>query len=276
MVGSTTTDATAAANSVRAAVRRRPSRVVDLAVTRQSVAARTAAVRVGTQRLSGVRDGAVAAASVVRTATARPTRRPAGTANVVGRAVPRSSINRTFRGGVGTRGRGRGYGSWYGTSASYGYRFPYDGGRVRLGRSYGYSGRTYYQSYSYRSRYYGASHYPRYGFNLGFSFGSMYGYNSYGYPYYPYDYASNAYGQNYANPYMGSLRLKMKPRDAKVFVDGYYVGLVDHFDGFSQRLRLEEGKYHIEIHHPEYLQIDFDVLIVGGQTVTFEGHMVRP
>lgn len=78
------------------------------------------------------------------------------------------------------------------------------------------------------------------------------------------------------NLYMGSLRLQVKPRDAKVFLDGYYVGLVDSFDGFTQRLRLKEGTYQIEIRHPDYLPIDLDVLIVAGETVTFKERMVRP
>ena len=260
--------------------------------TRQSESARSAAIRVGssTRTRSGVRDAAVTqTGSVVQAAAARPNRRPAGPGNVVGRAVPRATLGRTFSGNVGSRGRR--YDSGRGTTSSYGYRYPYDGGRVRFGRSTGYYGRGRYPSYSYRPRFYGASYYPRYGFNLGISFGSGsafghygygryrypgYGYYSYGYPYYPYGYTSYGYGQSYVNPYMGSLRLKVKPRDAEVFVDGYYVGLVDHFDGFAQRLRLEEGTYQIEISHPDYLPIDLDVLIVSGETVTFEERMVRP
>ena len=266
--------------------------------TRQTQTARRAAVRVGsstrTQSVvrSAVRDTAVAAAgSVVPVATARPNRRPPGPSNVVGRAVPRPSLDGAFGGSVGVRDRG--YVSGRRTTSSYGYRYPYDGGRVRFGWSTGYYGRGHYPSYSYRPTFYGASYYPR-GFNLGFSFGSVslfghygysryrypgYGYYSYGYPYYPYypySYGSYSYGQSYVNPYMGSLRLKVRPRDAEVLVDGYYVGLVDHFDGFTQRLRLEEGTYHIEIRHPDYLPIDLDVLIVAGETVTFEERMVRP
>ena len=215
--------------------------------------------------------------SVVHGAKAQPNRQPAGRGNVVGKAVPRTSSEGTFSGSVGTRGRG--YVSGRGTTSSYGYRYPYDRGRVRFGRSTMYYRRTYYPSYSYRPRFYGASYYPRYGFNLGINFGSGYpghGYYSHGYPYYPYGYTSYGYGQSYADPYMGSLRLKVKPRDAEVFVDGYYVGLVDHFDGFAQRLRLEEGTYQIEIRHPAYLLIDLDVLITAGETVTFEEQMIRP
>ena len=282
--GAVRTEAAATADSVRTVVRRQSSRIVDVNGTRQSDSARGGGVRVGstTRGRTGVRRAAVAeAGNVVQVATARPNRRLSGQGNVVGRAVPRPSLDGTFRGRVGSRGRG--YSSGYRTTSSYGYRYPYDGGRVRFGRSAGFYGRGH----------------SSYGFNLGLSFGSVslfghqgygrygygrygypgYGYYSYGYPYspyYSYGYSGNYYGQTYANPYMGSLRLKVKPRDAEVLVDGYYVGLVDHFDGFAQRLRLEEGTYQIEIRHPDYLPIDLDVLIVAGETVTFEEYMVRP
>jgi len=39
----------------------------------------------------------------------------------------------------------------------------------------------------------------------------------------------------------GFLRLKVRPRQAQVFVDGSFVGVVNEFDGVFQRLRLEEG-----------------------------------
>ena len=45
----------------------------------------------------------------------------------------------------------------------------------------------------------------------------------------------------------GALRLKVKPVEASVYVDGYYVGVVDDFDGVFQRLRLEPGPHHLEI-----------------------------
>ena len=215
-----------------------------------------------------------------RASAARPSRRRAGPGNVVSAAVPRARLDGTFNSG------GRGYVSWRGRISSYGHRYPHGGRRVRFGRSTRYNGRGHFPNYSYRPRFYGASYFPRYGFNIGFSFqsGSAFGhygyrryrypryeYFSYGHPYYPY-----SYRQRVVNPYMGSLRLQVKPRDAKVFLDGYYVGLVDSFDGFTQRLRLKEGTYQVEISHPDYLPIDLDVLIVAGETVTFKERMVRP
>ena len=40
---------------------------------------------------------------------------------------------------------------------------------------------------------------------------------------------------------VAELRIDVEPRQAEVFVDGYYAGLVDDFDGVFQRLRVEPG-----------------------------------
>ena len=40
----------------------------------------------------------------------------------------------------------------------------------------------------------------------------------------------------------------MKPSDAEVYVDGYYAGIVDDFDGTFQRLRVEPGEHEIEVY----------------------------
>ena len=46
----------------------------------------------------------------------------------------------------------------------------------------------------------------------------------------------------------GSLRVQVSPRDAEVFVDGYFAGNVDDFDGVFQRLNIEPGEHEIEIY----------------------------
>jgi hypothetical protein len=73
----------------------------------------------------------------------------------------------------------------------------------------------------------------------------------------------------------GALRLKVKPVEASVYVDGYYVGVVDDFDGVFQRLRLEPGAHHIEIQAPALEPLSFDVLIQPGHTTTYRGELVR-
>jgi hypothetical protein len=96
-----------------------------------------------------------------------------------------------------------------------------------------------------------------------FGFPSYYGYNGYGYGYGPgpYPYASGGYD-------LGGIRLKIQPRDAQVFVDGYYAGLVDDFDGMFQALKLEAGGHKIEIHRPGFLDFELDVHVQPGRTIT--------
>jgi hypothetical protein len=65
-----------------------------------------------------------------------------------------------------------------------------------------------------------------------------------GYPYgwYPPPYA---YGGRYVD---SSLRLQVEPKETEVFIDGYYAGTVDDFDGFFQRLRLEPGEHEVQLY----------------------------
>lgn len=49
-----------------------------------------------------------------------------------------------------------------------------------------------------------------------------------------------------------SLRLDVRPRDAQVYVDGYFAGEVDQFDGALQRLRLPPGQHEIVIYKEGY------------------------
>jgi hypothetical protein len=104
---------------------------------------------------------------------------------------------------------------------------------------------------------YGAS-YPVYG---GYGYGGGYGYDA------GYGYGSSGYGL------YGGLKLKVKPRDAEVLVDGYFVGRVDDFDGLFQKLNLESGPHRIEIRAPGYETLSFDVRIEFDETVTYRGDL---
>ena len=112
------------------------------------------------------------------------------------------------------------------------------------------------------------------------------GYNYYYYPrhYYPYGYGAFGLGYFYYDPYYwgaaygypayapfhgygygyptGELRLDVTPRNAEVYVDGYFAGQVDDFDGIFQSLALEDGAYHIEIVAPGFAPLQFDVRIM--------------
>ena len=69
----------------------------------------------------------------------------------------------------------------------------------------------------------------------------------------------------------GWLRLKINPKQAQIFVDGYYVGVVDSFDGAFQKLGIEGGSHKIELKAGGLRAAEFEVLITPGETVTYKG-----
>jgi hypothetical protein len=125
----------------------------------------------------------------------------------------------------------------------------------------------------------------------------VYGYPSYRY-YAPYGY----YGYSYYDPYyrgdffwsfnspgwrarsyysgsnfdydLGKLRLDIDQRDAEVYINGYYAGIVDDFDGRLQGLRLEPGNYEVEVTLPGFEPLDFDVRVTPGRTTTYRGSLL--
>jgi hypothetical protein len=126
--------------------------------------------------------------------------------------------------------------------------------RVYGGRSY--PRRTYVVPYGYRP----------YGYRPGWSV-DLY----FGRPYGGYAYRDRSYGYYSFSPGLayGALRIVDAPRNARVFVDGYYAGEVDDYDGIFQRLNLEAGAHQIEVEvEPGQEPFSFDVRIVPGDTVT--------
>lgn len=103
---------------------------------------------------------------------------------------------------------------------------------------------------------------------LGFYFWDPYWYGGWGY-------APYAFGQGYAGNYydVGAVRLLIKPRDAQVFVDGFYVGVVDEFDGRFQKLKLDEGPHRIEVKKDGFETLRFDVRVTFDQTIKLRGEL---
>jgi hypothetical protein len=131
-------------------------------------------------------------------------------------------------------------------------------------------------------------------------------YNYYSYPrrYYPYGYGAFGLGYFYYDPYTwyppsyysgypgyygnggggyyegggyydeGELRLTVSPRFADVYVDGYFAGRVDDFDGVFQALKLEGGPHHLQIVAQGFAPLDFDVRIDPGRKITYRGALV--
>lgn len=69
---------------------------------------------------------------------------------------------------------------------------------------------------------------------------------------YPFDwYGPFPYAQRYHDN-SASLQLQVVPKTAEVYVDGYYAGTVDQFDGAFQRLRVEPGQHEITVYAEGY------------------------
>ena len=130
-----------------------------------------------------------------------------------------------------------------------------------------YHGPVAYPPYYARPYWYGAYYYPYYGYPWSFSVG----FGCCGYPYYGYPY----YGYPYGYPYdiSASLRLQVSPREAEVFVDGYYAGTVDDFDGTFQRLRVEPGDHELEVFMPGHRSYQQRVYLQPGKTFNVRHEM---
>jgi hypothetical protein len=93
-------------------------------------------------------------------------------------------------------------------------------------------------------------------------YGSWY-YGGYGFgPWYPPYYG---YGRGYYDV-SAALRLQVSPRETEVFIDGYYAGRVDDFDGVFQRLHLEAGDHDLELYLPGYRSVQQKVYLQPGRT----------
>jgi hypothetical protein len=157
---------------------------------------------------------------------------------------------------VAPRGSVRGYRPSVVGRGSYGYRSYAP--RVNFSFFYGRPG--FFGSYLYGNPFY-AYGYPLYGYPYpGYDLG--YGYAPYGY----------GYGGYSGQPY-GGLRIDLPQKDAEVYVDGYFVGVVDNFDGRMQQANLEAGPHRIEIRSPEFETIEFSVNVEPGRTITYRGSM---
>jgi len=98
-------------------------------------------------------------------------------------------------------------------------------------------------------------------------------YGYYGYPFYgPYLYP-------YPYPYYfdpgSSVRVEVKPREAEVYVDGYYAGVVNDFDGMFQRLPVYPGDHEIELYLDGYRTVKQHVYTSAGRSFKLKYQMVK-
>ena len=91
-------------------------------------------------------------------------------------------------------------------------------------------------------------------------------YDPFFYRQYPYPYYGARYDQ-------GAVRLEVKPETTEVYVDGYYAGVVDSFDGIFQRLRLPAGKHEITLYLDGHESTRETLFLVAGETYRIRREM---
>jgi hypothetical protein len=74
---------------------------------------------------------------------------------------------------------------------------------------------------------------------------------------------------------MGSLRVKVSPSDAQVYIDGVLQGVVDDFDGLRNHLEVPMGDHKIEIKKDGYETLTDDVTVEADKTFTFRGSLKK-
>jgi len=123
----------------------------------------------------------------------------------------------------------------------YGYWYPWYG----PGFGYGYG---YYNPWWYGS--------------FGFYGGYPYGYGGYG------AYSGGGYAGEYQSVATGSIRLRVSPETAKVYIDGTLMGTVDDFNGLGHHLDLPAGQHQIELRADGYETYTGTIDVLVGKTMT--------
>src|SRR5512143_3461957 len=197
------------------------------------------------------------------------------------RAVPRGG------GGGGSSGGGGGHPSPGVSSSSGGSSSGYSGGsssgstytpstaerrhpRAGTGHGGGSGGGGYYPYYPYYPYYGGGGYYPGWGYSYWWPYGTFGWYG--GYWGYPWGWGGGTV-YHYAEHEGGSVRVLVNPSEARVYVDGYYAGTVDDFDGLFQRLHVSPGRHEIVIKLEGYKTHRVSMYVPPEATVKLEYDM---
>lgn len=121
--------------------------------------------------------------------------------------------------------------------------------------------------YGYYPYYYGG--YPYYWYSP-YYYDGWYGAPYLGFYWNSWSYAAPYWGAAYAPPAYretGAIRTLVEPSKAKVYVDGYYAGVADDFDGMFQRLQVAPGRHDITLELEGYRSVRVKVYVMPDQTV---------
>jgi PEGA domain-containing protein len=96
----------------------------------------------------------------------------------------------------------------------------------------------------------------------------LYPYYRWGYPYPPYVYPVPPGWMIESAEAYGSVQFEVAPKEALVFVDGFYAGTVDDFDD-AERLDLTPGPHRIELQGDGLRTATLDVNVRADQTIKY-------
>ena len=76
----------------------------------------------------------------------------------------------------------------------------------------------------------------------------------------------------------GDVRVLATPKQAEVYVDGFYAGVVDDFDGTFQRLHVTPGGHAITLHLEGYRTVTRNIWVTPDDTLKLQLSMdkLRP
>ncbi len=160
---------------------------------------------------------------------------------------------------------------------------PAQARRPRPGTGTGYRRGGSYRGGSYGGGYYGGGYYggyfgypyyswyPRTSIHLGYY--SPFWYDDYYYGYYGYGGRPHYRGSYYDDH--ASVRIQVQPEKAKVYVDGYYAGVVDDFNGLFQRLNLSPGRHEITVKMDGYRTHTWRLYAPPGQTIKIQHDLAK-
>ena len=92
-------------------------------------------------------------------------------------------------------------------------------------------------------------------------------------PFYWYPYTDVGYGYGHFDG-EGSLRVQVLPRDTEIYIDNYYAGTSDDFDGMFQRLHLEPGAHDITLYREGYRSVQQRIYIQATGTFRLRYNMM--
>lgn len=87
-------------------------------------------------------------------------------------------------------------------------------------------------------------------------------------------YPAYAYGRHSYNDH-GALRLQVRPKTARVYIDGYYAGVVDDFDGVFQRLNVAPGRHELSFKLEGYKTHRVRLFVPPDQTLKVRHDLAR-